>query len=244
MKKLLKLFAFFALSLFMLQSCSEDDSKVAIDNYSTFEAEASELGIVVGDASGSKTVTVFNSSVASSDRVFNIIVDTENSTADAAGYTVPSSVTVPAGESKGTFDVTAMSSNLGQTIVLKLEPQEGWFIGKDITLTVVDTCAAGTEKVTVDIMFDGYATESSWTITDSNNTVVLEVTGYASNVATDIQSACLANGDYTFTINDSYGDGLSFPNDGTYTVYVGTAPVVTGGGNFGTTASHNFTVGN
>ncbi|MFD0964890.1 hypothetical protein [Pseudofulvibacter geojedonensis] len=244
MKKLLKLSAFVVLSLFMFQSCSEDESKDAISNYSVFEAEEAELGIIVGETSGTRTVTVLNSSVASSDRVFNIIVDTDATTADPANYDVASSVTIPAGESTGTFEVTSTNANLGLELHLKIEPQEGWFIGKDIKLNIVDICADGTEKVTVDIVFDGYATESDWNITDSNGTVVMEVTGYATNVETDIQSACLAHGDYTFTINDSYGDGLSYPENGEYKVLVNGNQVVIGGGNFGSSASHNFTVGN
>ena len=43
--------------------------------------------------------------VQSRDRVVNIAVDASRTTADASMYTVPSTVTVPAGEAKGTFSV-------------------------------------------------------------------------------------------------------------------------------------------
>ena len=43
--------------------------------------------------------------VQSRDRVVNIAVDQNLTTADASMYTVPSTVTVPAGEAKGTFTV-------------------------------------------------------------------------------------------------------------------------------------------
>ncbi len=43
--------------------------------------------------------------VQSRDRVVNIVVDASRTTADASMYTVPSTVTVPAGEAKGTFSV-------------------------------------------------------------------------------------------------------------------------------------------
>jgi len=46
--------------------------------------------------------------------------------------------------------------------------------------------------------------------------------------------------DYTFTINDSFGDGLSYPSNGSYTLTVNGTVKATGGGNYGSTESTDF----
>jgi hypothetical protein len=57
---------------------------------------------------------------------------------------------------------------------------------------------------------DCYGTETSWELTSSTGTVLFSGSGYTdSNPITVNQDFCLNYGCYNFTINDSYGDGLT-----------------------------------
>src|SRR5690606_32011495 len=54
---------------------------------------------------------------------------------------------------------------------------------------------------------DNYGAETSWQLTDSNNQQAYAGAGYANNSSHSAQW-CLSDGDYAFTISDSYGDGI------------------------------------
>ena len=54
-------------------------------------------------------------------------------------------------------------------------------------------------EVTLTLVFDNYASETGWSITDADGT---EVAGAASGAATESAVACLADGCYTLTMTD------------------------------------------
>lgn len=92
---------------------------------------------------------------------------------------------------------------------------------------------------------DCYPTETSWEITDGLGTVVASGSGYAQN-SSYVIPVCLSDECYTFTIFDSYGDGVygwgGCP-DGSYSITdAGTGQVLVPMGpvNFGTSYSANF----
>ena len=111
---------------------------------------------------------------------------------------------------------------------------------------VLDTTSCGTDSVDlmVTIMVDQYASETSWFVMTNWNLdqIVMEVLpGDLSDVTMGTiitQSACVAdNTNLTFTINDTYGDGLGGAQwggiDGTYLVHTACDTLAMGGGNFG-----------
>ena len=100
---------------------------------------------------------------------------------------------------------------------------------------------SGTEG-TLRLITDNYGSETSWRITQ-NGTTVESGSGYSSNTTNDIDM-CLSDGDYTFTIDDSYGDGIccSFGSGSYSLTFAGNQ--VASGGQFGRTESTNFTLGN
>mgnify|MGYP003627597695 FL=1 len=111
---------------------------------------------------------------------------------------------------------------------------------------ILDTTSCGTDSVDlmVTIMVDQYASETSWFVMTNWNLdqIVMEVLpGDLSGVTmgtTITQSACVAdNTNLTFTINDTYGDGLGGAQwggiDGTYMVHTACDTLAMGGGNFG-----------
>lgn len=99
-------------------------------------------------------------------------------------------------------------------------------------------------NVDLSITFDNYPEETSWNIKNSGGTTVQSGGTYASQPdgSTINLSFTLAAGDYTFTINDTYGDGIccSYGN-GSYTLSSGTTTIATGG-SFGSSASTAFCV--
>lgn len=76
------------------------------------------------------------------------------------------------------------------------------------SVSVTFTVVSGSEMAVV-LQMDQYPEEISWEIRNSSNVVVASGSGYDSNVSQMLNiPTCLPNGCYTFTIVDSYGDGL------------------------------------
>ena len=100
------------------------------------------------------------------------------------------------------------------------------------------TCSSGSLSLTT----DNYGSETSWTITDSASATVFSGSGYSSNTAYS-EDVCLDDGDYVFTINDTYGDGICCSyGSGAYNLVVAGSSVASGG-SFGSSESTSFTVG-
>jgi len=91
-------------------------------------------------------------------------------------------------------------------------------------------------KVTLNT--DAYGSETSFTVVNDKGVMRFAGGGYPSSASIE-DGACLSNGQYQFTINDSYGDGMG---SGDYTVTLGGVVKETGG-DFGTSESFWFNVG-
>jgi len=90
-------------------------------------------------------------------------------------------------------------------------------------------CAAcGKSEVEVEITTDSYGEDVSFEITDNDGNTMMEGDDYTSS-ATRTDYSCLGQGSYTFTIYDSYGDGLCCSyGDGSYSVKVDDKEVASG----------------
>jgi len=157
----------------------------------------------------------------------NVVVSLPVQSAVAGSYTFTASTTNP----NGTTDQNL--TNNQSTLAFVLDPN-----GQTVNLTIANDC---------------YGNEITWNITNSSNLVVASGGPYA-NVAggqTNLLSFCLPTGCYTFTINDSYGDGLNgaqwtcglngnyfMTNAGGTNLFQMTAP----NANFGFTTFHNFCI--
>ena len=112
------------------------------------------------------------------------------------------------------------------------------------TAAPVEPPPAGCAATTATFAFktDSYASESSWQLVDGNNQQAY-ANGSLSNNTTYTEQWCLNDGDYSFTISDSYGDGIccSYGN-GSYSLTINGAEVFSGG-SFTYQQTHNFTVG-
>ena len=105
-------------------------------------------------------------------------------------------------------------------------------------------CGCNGVEVTVTIGLDNYPEETSWEITGSSGAVASGGTyPSAPDGSTVTATECLSDGCYTFTIFDSYGDGLCCSyGSGSYSVEEASGTTYASGTSFGSSESTNFCV--
>ena len=111
-----------------------------------------------------------------------------------------------------------------------------------VTISTPPSCV----DVTLTIKLDNYPEETSWTLKNSSGTTVGSGGTYGSQPdgSTVTWSDCLSTGSYTFTINDSYGDGICCSYGvGNYDLKDASGTVLASGGSFGSSETTNFTLG-
>jgi hypothetical protein len=228
------------LSVVYLQSC-EDTYLPPTLEYITFEKTVFSTGVDVGGAT-TVEIPVYTGNIISADRTFNIDVD--GSAAAAGSYTAPSSVTIPGGTNKGIISVSLTDTNLGigvNKLKIKFIADGETTVGPATSIEYLQNCEEVT--LTLNIVFDGYGSETAWNIKDALGGVVVSKPSktYEDGQASASETITLCAGrDYTFTITDDYGDGLSYPANGSYTLSLGSTVKVTGGGDFGASETTAF----
>ncbi|WP_299128316.1 hypothetical protein [uncultured Winogradskyella sp.] len=134
-----------------LTSCEEDlivFDPVNGQELVGFSSAAYDLPIEI-DATGALQVEVDVSNVSTSDRTFSISVidDEENTTVDPSVYTVPNSVTVPAGSNKGVFTIDGVDNGVEttpETLVLEIAGNAGSVLSiQRATVSVFEVCPLG-----------------------------------------------------------------------------------------------------
>ena len=79
----------------------------------------------------------------------------------------------------------------------------------DPEATVDDgSCISTGTQVTFTLLTDDYPNETTWTLVDESGATVISGGPYGNNATTYSAEACLADGCYTLSVQDSYGDGL------------------------------------
>lgn len=125
--------------------------------------------------------------------------------------------------------------------------QNGDETGVDCGGSSCAPCQSGCSEneVTLSITFDNYPEETSWSIVTDGGTTVASGNYSTANPdgSTVTETLCLPNDCYTFTINDSYGDGIccSFGN-GSYTL-TGPDGQIKSGGSFTSSEATDFCLG-
>jgi hypothetical protein len=217
--------------------CETDDEFTA-PNYAALQMSPVDIKVELGGAT-SYDVNVYTADVASEDRTFDVVVR-NSTTMSSAAYTVPASVTVPGGTNEGTFTVNVDDVDFrpnGESLVLGLARQDGGFVGDDFQLNVSWSCD---NPLVIDFVFDGYASETSWNVKDTEGNVILEGGGFSDGTPNATVERCLPDGDYIFTVFDSYGDGLSA--DGSVTLSFSGEELVQLPGDFGDETTVEFTL--
>jgi hypothetical protein len=180
LKKSIAYFAALSLS-FVMFSCEEDNSGdsqtanyVGLENYQTVELSDGQTVVVEGK--------ILASEATGSDRTFGLVVD-PSTTHGAANYSVPATVTIPAGSKEGVYEVTVVGNGLvdGNKIVVGLVPAEDFnqntFYGtySNGVLTGVGTTTStfnlyrpcASVRARLSIKFDNYPEETAWELYDS-----------------------------------------------------------------------------
>ncbi len=235
----LKYILLLMLSLVLTTSCEDNEYGTGEFNYVSFEASSIDVPLFVGTTE-SVTIKVFSSQETGSDRTI-MVSASEDSTLDPAAYSLPESVTIPANSNVGELVVQISDVNFGAaaSLIIDMVYQEGSYIGESVALNIEKICDF---PASIDFVFDGYASETTWDIKNSSNTILASGGSWSDGTATASVEVCLANGDYTLTVYDSYGDGLTWPNLGSVSVsYKGTV-VATMPGDFGAEGTLPFTI--
>jgi len=95
--------------------------------------------------------------------------------------------------------------------------------------------------VTLDLLTDNYGYETSWDIKDASQTEIDSGSNLTSRTAYQ-ETYCLADGDYEFTINDSYGDGICCGyGSGSYSITTD-GETLASGGEFNSSETKSFTI--
>jgi len=116
---------------------------------------------------------------------------------------------------------------------------------EDYTVNITGgSTGGGCQDTTLSITFDNYPKETSWDIKDGNGTVVFSGGTYASEAdgSTKTISMCIDEGCYTFTMKDSYGDGMccSYGNGSYSFTKDSDGTVLASGASFTSTDATNF----
>lgn len=110
------------------------------------------------------------------------------------------------------------------------------------TSQITFTTVVGT-TVTLTLRTDGYGGETGWELKDANDSVIYSepINTYSSNTTYDIELCLEDNACYTFTIYDSYGDGICCSQgQGYYTLEDENGILMAEGGQFEDSETTNF----
>ncbi|MFO7744366.1 MAG: hypothetical protein R6V36_03160 [Psychroflexus sp.] len=241
----------------LLISC-DTDPILAPGEYVSFEENSKSLSLEVGQ-SISDELTVIAGGISGADRTFNLIVD-EATTIPESSLDLPSSVLIPGGTNQGTVSYTIdYNDELGVTggdLVVRLEDtRENQLVrraevnedlrdqGSNSQVNILISVVCDT-PATVDFVFDGYASETTWSIRDTAGATIYTGGGFSDGRETFTRDICLSDGNYVFVVEDSFGDGLSDPNAGTASVSFNGTVLTEVSGDFGSEFVGEFTIQN
>ena len=92
----------------------------------------------------------------------------------------------------------------------------------------------------LNVRTDSYANETTWNIKNSSGTIIYSGGPYSNPNSINTHELCLPTGCYTFSIYDSYGDGICCAyGPGYYNIMQGTTTLISGG-QFGTSEIKSF----
>ncbi|MGJ8594206.1 MAG: hypothetical protein ACSHXF_16775 [Aquaticitalea sp.] len=163
MKKIIKLVLILFVTMNFV-SCDEDVDPVIYNGaegenrtFLSFNRQSYNLPVAIDDM-GTLEIILNSSTTSSADRTFNIQLVSEETTADATTYTLPSTVTIPAGSYQGILTVVGMDNNLveptAEQIVFNLtglnESQDTDFT--KVSINIFEVCPVPTDYLIGDYM--------------------------------------------------------------------------------------------
>lgn len=241
-------------------SCDEDVEPVLYDNVNGqtgISFLTAFTSVIVPEDGVTVSIPVQVTTVSNTERSFDITVNDSLTTGSSADYTVGNLV-VPANEYEGLVNVTFGNfENLEDLVtfnlVLEVAVGDGQTSHKNATTTLGYLKKVLCNDLQLVINEDGFADERNWQITNSSGEIVVQCSDYddcpngepsgSLAPAQYTYNFFLPDGDYTFTIFDSFGDGLDDSNIiGNYVLSCSVIIHAQGTGNFGASESTDFTV--
>ena len=235
----------------LLASCSNVD-----DNYKSFSGpqdallynKSTSIFEYTAAASSFTEVLVSSTTVSNVDRVVPVVVS-PFTTATASIYSIDmSTAVIRAGETTAKLKINSGSfaalPSDGSAKQLVLVFGSSFYALPNRTNHVVSIQrGCDNTKVNLSIKFDAWASECSWSLKNASNVTVASSSPYADGLGSFATQFCLTPGNYSFIMNDSYGDGLSDPSNGSFTLKLmdGTT-LATDGANFGFSTTKTFTI--
>lgn len=245
MKKIISFIG--VLSLILFASCSEDDSNNIPEAY-FFTSESASFA-VSDDGGDFIELEISSTQKSTVDRTFTIEVDTEASSEEleSSMYSLESTqVVIPAGSFSTTVKVFGNYEALPETgsvdLVVKIaDSEESLSDKKAATVNMFRFCTP--ENVSLAFVFDFYASETTWSVKNPSGVTLYSGGPYTDGRAPLTVPMELCSGNYSITVNDAYGDGMfDGAVNGSFTITQNGVTLATGGGNFGSTTTVNFTV--
>ncbi len=222
-------------------SC-DDDEPFDRANYVNFQPKAASVE-VVDQETASVDVKIYATTVAGSDRTFNVNLS-ETSSLDPQAFTLPETVTIPGGSNEGTLTINITDANqngelvtlTAKTIDFTLSGSNGAIVSNDMfSVEVVEQCLLNSANLS--ITFDDYPAETYWAIFSAADTSTPLYSGglngaYEGEASANIKF-CLEDGDYLLVFFDTYGDGFCCSyGEGSYSLTNGAGEVIASGGEF------------
>ena len=218
MKKLFKILALLV-TPFLFNSCDEYEAGSEANSPLSYGFERASVAIEVEEVEPTYALKVYSTQVANYDRTVDFEID-PSSTALVADY-VPfttTSIVIPAGSNYGSIDIEFNHSSLSLSAerILKfnlIQPEDATALALTTSSMEVSYKAKCIYNlVELSLVLDRYGDETTWSISKDGVTVASggPYTGIGSDALQPEKkfTLCLDNGDYVFTINDSYGDGM------------------------------------
>src|SRR5690554_5401 len=239
----------FLLGLFLLTSCDEYEDKDTVSPLAASDVEAVRFSRTNPTAHTLRFDSLDFDLLVVRDGVsdeLSVSVSVLGPNADF--FDVPSEVVFPSGVDSVIVGLSATdAAPLDTNLILRLQLDDSYMHPyyselpyMNVPVYIIPPCDG--VELSIDIFFDGYGSETTWEIVDEDDEVVASGGPYVDGQETATSVLCMELGTYTFTVFDGYGDGLSYPNEGSVVLSVGGETIFEAVGDFGPSASTTFTL--
>lgn len=172
-------------------------------------------------------------------------VSTDN--VGVTGYDVYRNGSLLTSVTASSFSVTGLTANTTYSFYVRAKDAAGNISGASTTINVTtleevsNNCYVS--NVTLNIKTDNYPSETTWDLKDESGQTVYSGGSYSNKLTVYSETFVLADGNYTFNIYDSYGDGICCSyGDGYYTLTDGNNVEFATGGSFGSSDMVTFCI--
>lgn len=162
-------------------------------------------------------LTIESTTKSNQDRTVSLSVLPDATTALPEMYTLPNSITIPAGEYTGSVEVsvdfTEVEPGTSNTVAIEYNVSESNAVTEREVINVNFDGACTENLLQINIEFDSWPEEIYWRIQNSGGVTVAASSptpaygAYSGLTGGIVIEECLPSGEYTFTIFDQYGDG-------------------------------------